>query len=158
VASSIHDYLVDQDGIDWTSALLGWAWLLPGEFTLWLVTRFADLILVLPDGSVHMLDVGAGTLERVANDRADFSKKIDEGDNANNWLKIPLVDECRAAGMRLKRGQCYGFKTPPVLGGEYSVENVGPLSITDYLGAYGSIHEQIRNLPDGAEVRLKVVD
>jgi hypothetical protein len=158
VASSIHDYLIDQDGIDWSSAFKSWAWLLPEEFTLWLVNRFGDLFLVPPDGSVHMLDVGAGTLTRVAKSRADFSKKMDEADNANEWLMIPLVDQCRAAGVHLKPSQCYGFKTPPVLGGDYSVENIGPLSITDYLGAYGSIHEQIHDLPDGAEVRLNFTD
>jgi hypothetical protein len=58
VAISIADYLIDQSGIDWPKALCSWSWLLPPEFTLWLVNRFGDLFLVLPDDTVHMLDVG----------------------------------------------------------------------------------------------------
>jgi hypothetical protein len=54
VAISVADYLIDQSGIDWPKALASWSWLLPPEFTLWLVNRFADLFLVLPDGSVHL--------------------------------------------------------------------------------------------------------
>jgi hypothetical protein len=158
MAISVADYLIDQSGIDWPKALASWSWLVPPKFSVWLVNRFADLFLVLPDGTVHMLDVGAGTLTKVADSRDDFCTKIDEGDNANQWLMTPLVDRMLAAGVVLRPGHCYGFKTPPVLGGDYSVENAGPLSVWDYLGAYGSLHEQLRDLPDGSEVILDVVN
>lgn len=152
------DYLIDPEGVDWSVALAHWSWLVPAEFTLWLVNRLGDLFLVLKDGSVLMLDVGAGTLKRLAADRDEFCRLIDEGDNANRWLAIPLVDELMASGMRLAPGQCYGFKVPPALGGQYDVTNCGPLSIPDYLGAYGSIHHRLRDVPDGSRVVLRVVD
>ena len=155
---SVHDYLIDQEGVDWPAVLAGWSWLLPPEYTLWLVTRFGDLFVVPPDGTIHMLDVGAGSLTQVAESRADFGRGIDEGDNADNWLMIPLVDELVAAGLRLRPGECYGYKIPPVLGGEYAVENCAVLPIADYLGAYASIHEQLRDVPDGAQVVLEVED
>jgi hypothetical protein len=157
VAISVADYLIDQSGIDWHKALASWSWLLPPEFTLWLVNQFADQFLILPDGTVHMLDVGAGMLSQVADSRDDFCNKIDEDDNANQWFMIPLVDRMVAAGVVLQPGQCYGFKTPPVLGGEYTVKNAGPLPVWDYLGGYGSIHEQLRDVPEGSQVVLKVV-
>jgi hypothetical protein len=158
VAISVADYLIDQRGIDWPKTLASWSWLVPAEFTLWLINRFADLFLVLPDSTVHMLDVGVGTLTKVADSRDDFRAKIDDVDTANEWLMIPLVDRMVAAGVVLQPGQCYGFKTPPVLGGDYTVENCGPLPVWDYLGAYGSIHEQLRDVPDGSQVVLKVVN
>ncbi len=105
-----------------------------------------------------MLDVGLGTLTKLAESRDEFSRKIDEGDNANQWLAIPLVDELVAADVRLQPGQCYGFKKPPVLGGDYTIDNIGTVAIWDYLGAYGSIHEQILGVPGGAEVVLKLVN
>jgi hypothetical protein len=58
VPISVADYLIDQSGIDWPKTLASWSWLVPPEFTLWLVNRFADLFIVLADGTVHMLDVG----------------------------------------------------------------------------------------------------
>ncbi|MFN0053025.1 MAG: T6SS immunity protein Tdi1 domain-containing protein [Planctomycetales bacterium] len=158
MAISIADYLIDQTGIEWPQVLASWSWLLPPKFTLWLVNRFADMFLVLPDGTVHRLDVGAGTLTKLADSQDDFSVKIDEDDNANQWLMIPLVDKMVASGAVLGPGECYGFKTPPTLGGDYTVENAGPLPVWDYLGAYGSIHEQLQALPDGSQVVLKVVN
>jgi hypothetical protein len=83
---SVHDYLLDQTGFDWPRLLSEWKWLLPSEFRVWMVNRFGDLFLLLPDGAVSMLDVGAGTLMKMAEDRDDFCRKVDEDDNANNWL------------------------------------------------------------------------
>jgi hypothetical protein len=154
----LQDYLIDPEGVDWPGALASWSWLVPPEFTLWMVNRLCDLFIVTEDGSVQMLDVGAGTLRKLAADREEFGRLIDEGDNADVWLAIPLVDELVASGLRLQPGQCYGFRAPPVLGGEYTVENCGVLPIPDYLGAYGSIHDQLRGVPDGSRVVLKVLE
>jgi hypothetical protein len=153
---SIRDYLIDHAGVDWSKALEPWSWLLSCEFTLWLVNRLCDLFIVTPDGAVHMLDVGGGAFTRLADNREQFAHLIDEDDNANNWLAIPLVNELASAGMLLQPGQCYGFKTPPVLGGAYAIENIGVLPIPDYLGGYGSIHNQLRDVPDGSQVVLNI--
>lgn len=157
MAISVADYLIEPSGIEWSSVLAPWSWLLPPQFTLWLVSRFADLFLVLPDGTVHILDVGAGTLTKLADSRHEFCTRIDEVDHANQWFMIPFVDDMIAAGTVLSSGQCYAFKMPPVLGGEYTVENVGVLPVWDYLGAYGAIHEQLQDVPDGSQVTLKVI-
>jgi hypothetical protein len=158
VGIKIADYLIDQSGIDWQKALASWSWLVPPEFTIWLVNRFADLFLVLPDGAIHMLDVGGGTLIKVSESREDFCMKIDEDNNANEWLMIPLVDRMTAAGIHLQAGQCYGFKVMPILGGDYTVENCVSIGVCDYVGGYGSIHEQLLDVPDGAEIVLKVAN
>lgn len=70
------------------------------------------------------LEKGAGAIRNVAASREDFIARLDEGDNANDWLTIPLVDQCVAAGMILGTNQCYGFLQPTDLGGEYRVENI----------------------------------
>ncbi len=151
----VNDYLIDHTGFDWPQLLSGWTWLIPPEFSVWLMNRFGDLFLVLPDGSVSMLDVGAGTFTKMAKDRDDFTKKIDEDDNADDWLMIPLVNQLVAAGLRLGPGECYSYKQPPVLGGDYTVENSAILPIAEHFGFYGSIHDQIRDVPDGTPVELR---
>ena len=71
---SIHDYLIDHRGLDWPSLFAEWTWLVPTQFAVWLMNRFGDLFLVFDDGSVHMLDVGGGSLEQVANTRAEADR------------------------------------------------------------------------------------
>jgi len=155
---SVHDYLIDHSGFDWPDLLSGWAWLLPAEAAVWLMNRFGDLFFTWPDGTVHMLDVGAGSLIQLADDRDDFSRRLDEEGNADDWLMIPLVDRLVAAGVHLQPGQCYSFVVPPVLGGGYKTENTVVLPVREHYGVYGSYHDQLRGVPDGEQVVIKVVN
>jgi hypothetical protein len=41
------------------------------------MNRFGDLFLAYKDGSVHMLDVGSGTVKRIADSRDDFRAMIE---------------------------------------------------------------------------------
>ena len=95
-------------------------------------------------------------MKKIAESRDDFANKLDEGDNANQWLMIPLIDRLVTSGLTLREGQCYSYKQPPVLGGDYSVENTCVLPIPEHFGAYASIHSQIKDMPDGTEVVIKV--
>jgi hypothetical protein len=153
---NVHDYLIDHDGFEWEHLLSGWERLVPPEFSVWLINRFGDLFLTLPDGTVHMLDVGGGSITKLAESRDEFARIIDEDDNADDWLMIPLVDRLVEAGVLLEPGQCYSFVTPPILGGEYSVENTMVVPIQEHFGLYGSYHEQLRDVPDGSKVVIKV--
>ena len=152
----LADYIIDHQSLDWATILVDWDWLLPEEFSVWLMNRYGDLFLIFDDGSVHLLDIGAATIERLAESREDFSFKIDEDNNANDWLMIPLVDRLVEAGKTLQAGQCYSFVISPILGGEYSVENTAILSIGEHYSVYASIHQQIKDLPDGTQVVLKI--
>jgi hypothetical protein len=153
-AVSIHDYLIDHAAFDWPRLLSTWAWLLPPRVSPWLMNRFGDVFLIYPDGAVHILDVGRGAVERVADSRDEFCSLIDRGDHADQWLMIPLVDRVAAAGLRPGPGQCYGYERPPVLGGDYTVENTTVLPVEEHLGFTGELHEQLRGVADGDRVRL----
>ena len=156
---NINDYLIDQSGKDWAAFLRDWMPPLPPSFTLWLVNRFGDAFVVSDeDGSVHMLDVGIGKAARVADNRSHFADLLDADDNANNWLMIPLVDECRKAGMSLGPSQCYGFKVPPVLGGKYEPVNVEPTDLAVHYSFLADIYKQTKDLPDGTPIRTVVVE
>jgi hypothetical protein len=154
----LRDYVIDHSGFDWPSLVGDWAWLIPPTFTVWIMNRFGDLFIVLDEGTVHMLDLGLGTLEKVAENRDDFCTKLDQDDNAKQWLMIPLVDRLVASGLTLKAGQCYGYKIPPVMGGGYTVENSGVLPIREQFGVCASIQNQIKDLPEGTPVVLKVIN
>ncbi len=155
---NVQDYLIEQSGKDWGELLSGWAGTLPASFTVWLVNRFGDVFAVFEDGSVHMLDVGTGMVRRLADSRDDFATQIDAGDNANNWLMTPLVDQCVAAGVTLSEDQCYGYKIPPILGGKYAVENVAPTNLSVHYSLLADIYRQTKDLPDGTRIKAVVID
>jgi hypothetical protein len=153
---NISDYLIDQSRKDWQDLLSGWAEILPSVFTIWLVNRFGDVIAVLDDGSVHLLDVALGTFERIADSRDHLTDLADAGENANNWFMIPLVDQCVTAGLVLGPDQCYGYKIPPLRGGEYAAANVAPISIPEHYAFLSDLWRQTKDLPEGAPVKLVV--
>jgi hypothetical protein len=155
---NIHDYLIDQAGLDWSALLAEWRWRLPPEFTVWLFTRAGDLFITLPDGSIHVLDVGAGELRRGADNRDNACTRINRPEVAEDWLMIPVVDQLVASGWILAAGQCYSFKMLPVLGGSYAPEGRAILPICEHFGAWGSLHRQIATLPDGAQVKIEVTE
>jgi hypothetical protein len=123
---NIHDYLIAQSGKDWTRLLSCWTPPLPAHFTLWLVNRLGDVFVVVDSGAVLHLDVGAGRCIEAARDREHFAQLLNDSSNADRWLRIRLVNACRQAGMNLGPSECYGFKIPPTLGGQYEVANLKP--------------------------------
>jgi hypothetical protein len=151
----IHDYLIDQTGLDWPALLSEWHWLLPTEFQVWLLTRTGDLFIALPDSSIHMLDVGAGELRRVADSRDEFCNKVDEPGVADDWFMIPVVNQLVASRTELGGRQCYSFRQLPVFGGSYGAENRMVFPIREHFGGWGSIHRQMADLPDGSQVLIK---
>jgi hypothetical protein len=153
---NLPDYLIDQEGYEWSKIVADWSWLLPSSFTIWMVNRFGDLFLVPDDGSVQFLDIGAGTISVLAPNKEAFYSLVDKGNNADNWFLISLTDSCVDAGLTLQFGQCYAFKVPPVLGGQYERENIEPGSLVVNHALLAQIHEQVRGLPDGATVDVVV--
>jgi len=157
MSTKTREYLLGHEEFDWPGILADWRWLLPrGKFSVLLMSRYGDLFLEFDDGSIHMLDISNSSLEKVAEDSQDFWQKINDVEIANNWLMIPLVDQLVEAGKVLEPGRCYSFIIPPLLGGEYNVENTVSLKVQEHFGVYASIHRQIKELPDGAQVRLRV--
>jgi hypothetical protein len=126
---NIHDFLIDPTGMDWNRLLGYWSPLLPPQVTLWLVNRLGEALLASRDGTILRLVVGTGSVTEIARDRETFARLLDRRANADEWLRIPLVEGCRQAGMRLGVDECYGFKVPPALLGEYAISNLQPTNI-----------------------------
>ena len=155
---NLSDYLIEQQGIDRGTFLSCWAELLPPSFTVWLVNRFGDVFAIYDDGSVHMLDVSNGTVQRCANSRDEFADLVDRDDNADHWLLLRLVDRCVAAGLTLSAGQCYAFKMLPFLGGEYTPGNVYAIAIESCYPFLADIFQQTKDLPNGSQVKIVVTN
>lgn len=152
----LSDYLIDYSGFNWSELLKSWRWLLPPEFTLWMMNKFGDLFLVVEDGSVYWLRTDEGRLERVASSRDEFCNLIENGENFNNWLMAPLVDRLVGSGEALKEGQCFGFTFSPIVGGEYAPPNIRIKTIEEYIPFLGEFYEQIKDLPDGAKIKINI--
>jgi hypothetical protein len=139
---NINDYLISQTGISWSVLLKDWIPPLPQEFRLWLVNRLGDVFVLAASERVMHLDLGSGSCVEVARDRQHFAALLDSRPNAEQWLRISLVNECRRMGMQLGPFECYGFKIPPTLGGAYEASNLTPTKLSAHYSYQAYICKQ----------------
>lgn len=55
-------------------------------------------------------------------------------------------------------GEVYGFLPKGLIEGDYSAQNMMRAPLAEYIRMTGDIAEQIKDLPEGAQVRIKVTD
>ena len=149
-------YILPADRPDWAELLTEWQPLLPQHPEPWLLTRFGEVFFCHRDGKVGMLQVSGFQYQVVAKDKTDFQEWLVDPDKMAEWFLAPLVDRLEAAGRLLQPEQCYSFVTPLGLGGGLTLENVMSIHIREHFGCWGEVFRQIKDVPDGGRVRLKV--
>lgn len=136
----------------------GWRWLLGDDWTPLMLSAIGDVFVELNAGTVWWLSTATGALEQIASSREQFRERLGT-DAANEWFLPGLIDALIAQGKVLEKDQCYTFAIFPIfLEGSFSAENMHPASAAAHFTASGHIHESIRQLPDGAQVQLRIAD
>lgn len=133
-----------------------WNWLLgSGPWVPVVFSPFGDVFLASKDGHVHCLNILEGELSEVAPSRAEFGRLDFREASAVLWFNGPLVDQLLENGIVRGKGQIYGYRKLPHLGGEIRWENVDVMNPVSYHSALSQIHQQRKDLP--AEIRISRV-
>ena len=130
-----------------------WSWLIDlDRRRLLAISPFGDLLLQDDTGAISLLDINLGAVEAAT----------DEGDNPAVLFPISFDDRIaagyRKAGLLLTEGKCYGYKKQSVVGGSLKVDNVYIATMAEYISFMGDFHNQIKDIPDGTDVVLKVIN
>jgi len=134
--------------------LSAWLPLFPAPARVLRTNLFGDAFVLTEDGAIHMLERAACAAQCVTSSEEEFWREL-EGDR-QGWLLRRLADACRNEGKELGDGQCYAFSTLPVLGGDYVAENVWVAHWNEWFAFTADVFRQIKDLPDGARVTLKI--
>ena len=94
----------------------------------------------------------------VAQSRAALDRLSQDQEFLSDWYMSELVNEARDRLGPLRPGFKYCLKIPGVLGGEYGGDNLATISLGGLISGSGHIAQQVEGLPDGAQVRLSIVD
>ena len=142
------------------AAAEAWSWLVPEPWSPLVCSMVGGLFFEKPDGAVHWLDTGTGLVESVANSRAHFEEVVrTSADLVDEWFLPAVVEKLHAAGKKAGAGECYGFVILPVFAeGKYEIDNIFAIPIAEQFVGMADVHRQLSGLPDGATVRVKVVD
>jgi hypothetical protein len=147
---SLNDLIASFGELKRESLLSSWRWLMgDGKLPVLLTVMGDAFVQDTLDGSVHLISVGPGTIERVADSFEEFREVLSDRTFIMEHLVPSLVADLRASGRSLAPGELYGFKVPPILGGEYVLENLEPTDIAVHFELKGQIYEKARHVPTG---------
>jgi hypothetical protein len=99
---------------DWIAP---WSGVVTGQVAPAFMSKFGFWFLRRLDGTVEILDVFAGTLERVADTYEGFLREVNEQWWQEVYLLSELVVQLHQAGKVPGPGQCYALCPHPALGG-----------------------------------------
>lgn len=94
----------------------------------------------------------------VASSRAELDQLSQDQEFLEDWYMAALVEQARERLGPLRSGFKYCLKIPGPLGGEYGGDNLATISLGGLVSSSGHIAQQTEALPDGAQIRLSIVD
>jgi hypothetical protein len=157
---SLHldDLTIDISSLDLADLRENWKWLIADMTQVLIISKLGDMFLQGKNEAIYWLDTGAGLLTQIAGSINEFDSLLKEDDNINEWFLPHLIDELEDNGQMLAKNQVYSFVKPPAIGGEYVAGNVKATDISVHFAFTGQIFEQIKDLPNGTKVDIKLVD
>jgi hypothetical protein len=105
---------------------------------------------------IYQFDPETGQVEKLATDLDGWTDAILR--DYSYLTGYPLAHEWQQANGAIAAGVRLVPKQPFVTGGEFSVQNLAPLDAVAAMRMRGQIAMQIKDLPDGARIELRVVD
>lgn len=69
-----------------------------------------------------------------------------------------LVSQAKERLGELEVGKKYCLVIPGPLGGEYGISNIITIPLLELIRFSGGLAKKIRDLPDGAEIKIQVTD
>lgn len=96
--------------------------------------------------------------EVIAKNREDLDVLSANQEFMADWYMQPLVERAEETLGPLGEGRKYHFVIPGVLGGEYRASNFQTVQLVEQIRFSGDLGKQIKELPDGAQVKLQVIE
>ena len=135
-----------------------WDWVGINPTEIVAENEFGNLILKDSEDKFWRLCPEDVYCEVVAKSIEDYNNLINDIEFLNDWNMSVMVDEATKMLGELKEGYKYYLVIPGILNGEYSGTNIKTAPFFEIIRLSGDLGKQIKDLPDGAKVELKLID
>lgn len=119
---------------------------------------FGNLMIKDTDGKFWRLCPEDVYCEIVAQNQEELDTLSKDQEFLEDWYMRALVDVAQDKLGPLEEGEKYYLVIPGALGGEYGIDNIKTAPLVEIIRYSGDVGKQIKDLPDGAQVKLKVID
>lgn len=134
----------------------GWSGIIPKEVID--INKFGHVVVEHANGLVWRIIPEELSCEIIAKDIAEFEEIKKTEEFILDWDMEGLVELAEAAYGPLADGTSFYLVLPAVLGGEYSQENINVLPTEEVIAVSGSMAFQIKDLPEGGDIQIKITD
>jgi hypothetical protein len=142
--------------IDTIRQTWGWTGLEPTEVLD--INAFGNLLVRAVDGTFWRICPEELSCEKIARDTDGFAALSGQEDFQVDWQMTWLVELAERKLGPLPKGRCYCLKVPALLGGKYDDSNFGTNSLKELIAFSGDLAEQIRDVPDGGQIKIDIVN
>lgn len=145
--------------MDLVSEIRGaWGWVGVDPVEVVDQNSFGNLIIKDRDGKFWRLCPEDVYCEVIAKDCDELHDLSNDPEYLEDWRMSALVEAAEKGLGPLSEGQVYCLTIPGVLGGAYDISNVKAVTIIELLRFSGDLGKQIRDLPDGEQIQLQIID
>ncbi|WP_426134965.1 T6SS immunity protein Tdi1 domain-containing protein [Pseudomonas sp. PWP3-1b2] len=121
-------------------------------------TAFGNLMIKDAQGRYWRLCPEGLSCEVIAQTREALDELSRDQTFLQDWYLQPMVEQAEDVLGPLEPGQVYHLVISPVLGGEYAIGNVRRIDHVEQVRFSGDLALEIKDLPDGAHVKIRIVD
>jgi hypothetical protein len=122
------------------------------------VSKFGNVIFTDQAGKYWRICPEELECEVIADSAASYERLLNDPEFKQDWEMARLVDIAEAKYGTQPIHRCFCLKTPSILGGAYELENIGTISIGELIRFSGDVANQIKDLPPGSKIEIKLVD
>ena len=94
----------------------------------------------------------------IAESTEDYNELVKDKEFNEDWFMESIVSEAKNRLGSLKDGYKYYLVIPGVLNGDYGGDNIQSVPFYEVIRYSGDIGRQIKDLPEGSKVDLKVIN
>jgi hypothetical protein len=134
----------------------GWSWKLGEPVELVATNAFGNAIVKNKAGSYFRIMPEEWSCELIAQSANALEELRRSAEFIQDWEMDRLVRIAEEKYGPLPDGQVYCLAVPGVIGGNYTKENIRKISLREVLSFCGSMAQQLKELPDGAHVKIVV--
>ena len=135
-----------------------WGWVGIEPISIVGENDFGNLMIEDSQGRYWRLCPEDAYCEIIANSRKELDALSKHQEFLHDWYMKNLVDQAKEKLGSLDEGYKYNLVISGVLGGAYDISNIAKLPLVELIRLSGDTALQIKDLPDGTDVELKVVD
>ena len=146
------DLTVNFEDFQSEDLLKDWRWLIGSSAQPILISSVGDAFIQDENGKIFWLETGAGVITEVAPSYEEFKAELNDKEKVSEWFLAPIIADLKALNIMLERGQCYSYKTLPILSGQYEASNFEPTDLSVHFAVSGQICFLVKDIPDGTQI------